>query len=45
MGLYLSRISSDDGYAYAKYILEKYPEIDAIFAVAEYACNRCHQIF
>lgn len=28
-------ISSDDGYAYAKYILEKSPEIDAIFAVAD----------
>lgn len=28
-------ISSNEGYAYAKYILEKYPEIDAIFAVAD----------
>lgn len=28
-------ISSDEGYAYAKYITEKYPEIDAIFAVAD----------
>ena len=28
-------ITSDEGYAYAKYILEKHPEIDAIFAVAD----------
>lgn len=28
-------ISSVEGYAYAKHILDKYPEIDAIFAVAD----------
>lgn len=28
-------ITSDEGYAYAKYMLDKYPEIDAIFAVAD----------
>lgn len=28
-------ISSDDGYAYTKYMVEKYPEINAIFAMAD----------